>query len=55
MIAFFVIALLAACFVRLPETVNCPFVLVPKDGADPIQSPHLAIVHKVAVNEGETK
>ncbi len=54
MIAFFGIALLAAIVVHLPETVTCPFVLVPKDGADPIQSPHVAVVAKVAVNEGDT-
>ena len=54
MIAFFAIALLAAILVHLPETVTCPFVLVPKDGADPIQSPYLAIVSRVAVYEGET-
>ncbi len=54
LIAFFGIALLASIFVHLPETVTAPFVLVPKDGADPIQSPYLAIVHRVAVNEGET-
>ncbi|MCA1659342.1 MAG: HlyD family secretion protein, partial [Verrucomicrobiaceae bacterium] len=50
---FFVIALLAACLVELPETVNCPFVLMPRDGADPIQSPYLAMIHKVAANEGD--
>jgi multidrug efflux pump subunit AcrA (membrane-fusion protein) len=44
----------AAIFVHLPETVTCPFVLVPKDGADPIQSPRLAWVNRVAVSEGET-
>lgn len=54
LISIFVIGLLAAIFVPLPETVNCPFVLVPKDGADPIQSPRVAVLHRVAVNEGET-
>ncbi|MEP6957075.1 MAG: HlyD family efflux transporter periplasmic adaptor subunit, partial [Chthoniobacterales bacterium] len=53
-IGLFAVAVLAAIFVRLPETVNCSFVLVPKDGADPIQSPRTAVVHKVLVNEGET-
>ncbi len=53
LIAFFGLALLAAIFVRLPETVRAPFILVPKDGADPIQSPYLAIVNRVAVNEGD--
>lgn len=54
LIAFFALALLAATVVHLPETVACPFVLVPKDGADPIQSPHLAVVSRVAVSEGDT-
>lgn len=54
LIAFFAIALLAGIFVHLPETVTAPFVLVPKDGTDPIQSPYLAIVNRVVVNEGDT-
>ena len=37
LIGFFGIAIIAAIFVHLPETVSAPFVLVPKDGADPIQ------------------
>ncbi len=54
LIAFFAIALIAAVFVQLPETVSCPFVLVPKDGGDPIQSPYLGIVSRVAINEGDS-
>ncbi|MGI9087994.1 MAG: HlyD family efflux transporter periplasmic adaptor subunit [Chthoniobacterales bacterium] len=53
LIAFFVLALIAAILVHLPETVTAPFVLVPKDGADPIQSPHVAVVSRVAVREGD--
>ena len=53
MIGFFAIALVAACLVPLPETVNSPFVLIPRDGADPIQSPYMAMIHKVAVTEGQ--
>ena len=49
LIAFFVVALLAAIVVHLPETVNAPFVLVPREGADPIQSPRLAVVNRVSV------
>ena len=44
LIAMFGVALLAAVLVSLPETVTCPFVLVPENGADPIQSPRLAVV-----------
>lgn len=54
LIALFVTALLAALVVHLPETVRAPFVLVPKDGADPIQSPRLAVVHKIRVGEGQS-
>jgi multidrug resistance efflux pump len=39
---------------RLPETVRCPFVLVPATGADPIQSPRQAVINRVAVSEGQT-
>ena len=53
LIAFFAIALVAACLVHLPENVTAPFVLVPREGADPIQSPYLAILHKVSVSEGD--
>jgi len=54
LIAMFGVALLAAVVVRLPETVTCPFVLVPEHGADPIQSPRLAVVYRVCVRVGET-
>ena len=54
LLAMFAVALLAAIFVHLPETVSCPFVLVAAGGADPIQSPRLAVVDRVAVTEGET-
>jgi multidrug resistance efflux pump len=50
----FLFALLVAIVVRLPETVRCPFVLVPATGADPIQAPHQAIISRVAVSEGQT-
>ena len=54
MIALFFLALLAAIVVPLPEAVNCPFVLVPTDGADPIQSPRTAVINRVGVSEGQT-
>ncbi len=53
LISMFGVALLAAIVVKLPETVSCPFVLVPATGADPIQSPRLAVVAKVGVTEGQ--
>jgi multidrug efflux pump subunit AcrA (membrane-fusion protein) len=54
LIALFVAGLLAAIFVHLPETVHAPFVLVPHEGADPIQSPRLATLSRVGVTEGQT-
>jgi multidrug efflux pump subunit AcrA (membrane-fusion protein) len=53
LISMFGVALLAAIVVRLPETVTCPFVLGASQGADPIQSPRQAVVHQVAVSEGQ--
>ena len=53
LISMFGVALLAAIVVHLPETVTCPFVLTASKGADPIQSPRQAVVHQVAVNEGQ--
>lgn len=54
LIAIFAVALLASIVVPLPEAVHCAFILVPKEGADPIQSPRVAVVHRVGVSEGQT-
>jgi multidrug efflux pump subunit AcrA (membrane-fusion protein) len=54
LIAMFFTGLFAAITVHLPETVRAPFVLVPQNGADPIQSPRVAVVSAVKVAEGET-
>jgi multidrug resistance efflux pump len=54
LIAMFAVALLVSILVRLPETVSCPFILVPAGGADPIQSPRMAVVNRVCVSEGQT-
>ena len=54
LIAAFVFALLIAIVMRLPETVNCRFVLIPATGADPIQSPRQAVISRVVVEEGQT-
>jgi multidrug resistance efflux pump len=53
-IAMFAIALLASVLIKLPETVSCPFILVPTGGADPIQAPRMAVVNRVCVTEGQT-
>src|SRR5205807_3691616 len=54
LIALFIVALLAAIFVHLPETEHAAFTLIPREGADPIQSPRLATVSRVSVTEGQT-
>ena len=53
LIAAFLFALLVAIVLRLPETVDCRFVLIPATGADPIQSPRQAIIGRVVVEEGQ--
>ena len=53
LIAGFVFALLIAIVMRLPETVDCRFVLIPATGADPIQAPRQAIISRVLVEEGQ--
>ncbi|MGI8436613.1 MAG: HlyD family secretion protein [Chthoniobacterales bacterium] len=54
LLGIFFVALFAAIVVPLPEAVTCAFVLVPREGADPIQSPRTAVIHRVGVTEGET-
>jgi len=53
LIGAFLFALFIVIVMRLPETVNCQFVLIPATGADPIQSPRQAIISRVAVEEGQ--
>ena len=53
LLAAFLFGLLIAIVMRLPETVRCQFVLIPATGADPIQSPHQAVISHVAVDEGQ--
>jgi hemolysin D len=53
LLGFLGFAFLLAIVVKLPETVLCPFVLVPATGADPIQSPRQAVIARVSVNEGQ--
>jgi multidrug efflux pump subunit AcrA (membrane-fusion protein) len=52
LIAIFFFAIVAAILVPIPETVRCRFVLVPRDGADPVQSPYIAVVSQVRATEG---
>ena len=53
LLGFLVFAMILSIVMKLPETVRCPFVLVPATGADPVQSPRQAIIAKVAVEEGK--
>ena len=53
LIAAFLCALLLAIVMRLPETVDCRFVLIPATGADRIQAPRQAIISRVVVEEGQ--
>ena len=54
LIGIFFTGMIAAITVHLPETVSAPFILIPQNGADPIQSSRLAVVSSVKVAEGET-
>ncbi|MBV9008620.1 MAG: HlyD family efflux transporter periplasmic adaptor subunit [Verrucomicrobia bacterium] len=54
LIGLFVVALFAGIAIHFPESETAPFVLVPREGADPIQSPRLSTVNRVSVSEGET-
>ncbi len=54
LLALFLAGLIAAVAIHFPETENAPFVLVPREGADPIQAPRLATVNRVSVTEGQT-
>jgi multidrug efflux pump subunit AcrA (membrane-fusion protein) len=53
LIGIFIVVFLASVSVHIPETVRCSFVLVPENGADPIQSPLLGLVQAVKVTEGQ--
>jgi multidrug resistance efflux pump len=53
LLGFVVFALFMAIVLKLPETVHCPFVLVPATGADPIQAPHQGMISRVSVGEGQ--
>ena len=49
----FLLGLVIAIVMRLPETVHCQFILVPATGADPVQSPVRAIISHVGVDVGQ--
>jgi len=53
-IAVFVVAVVAAILVRVPETVSGPFVLVPERGADPVRSAREGTIADVRAIEGQS-
>jgi len=53
LIALFIAITAAAVLVEIPETVRCPFVVVPENGADPVQTPIISVVQAVRVREGQ--
>ena len=53
LVLMFVVALIGAIVVQVPETVRCQFVLAPRNGADPIQAPYHAVVREVRVAEAQ--
>src|SRR5882757_3124838 len=53
LLGFLLFAFILSIVMKLPETVQCPFVLVPATGADPIQSPRQAVITRVGVTEGQ--
>ncbi|HUF31183.1 MAG TPA: HlyD family efflux transporter periplasmic adaptor subunit [Gemmatimonadaceae bacterium] len=53
-IGLFVVSLIGAVFINVPETVSGPFVLVPSSGSDPVRSPRKGQVVAVRVLEGQT-
>jgi membrane fusion protein len=52
-IALFLIAVVAAIVVRVPETVTGRFTLVPLRGTDPVRTQKEGVLSVVAVQEGE--
>ncbi len=51
-IFIFTAVLIASLLLRFPESVRCPFVIVPTAGANPIQSPVRGVIVRVNVYEG---
>lgn len=53
LVAVFFVGLAGTVVVRVPETVRCPFVLVSKQGADPVLAPLDGVVERILVAEGQ--
>ncbi len=53
LILLFVTAVLLSLFVRIPETVSSPFVLMPVQGTDPIRALYDGTILEVRASEGQ--
>jgi HlyD family type I secretion membrane fusion protein len=53
LLMLFAAAAVAAVVIQLPETVTCPFVLVPKGGTDPIRASCEGFVSELHVHDGQ--
>ena len=52
-IFIFVIALIGSMTIQLPETIRCPFILMPEGGTTFIQSPIYGILDQMNITEGQ--
>ena len=53
LLGFMVFAFILSIVMKLPETVRCPFVLVPATDADSVQSPRQGVITSASVKEGD--
>jgi len=53
-ISLFIIAVIAAVVVQVPETVSGRFILVPVKGTDPVRARRAGVLSEVRVAEGDT-
>jgi len=51
MILLFGAALVAAIVVPIPDTIRCPFVLIPEGGTDPVRAPVEGVLEEVRAQE----
>lgn len=54
LILLFTVAVIASLVITVPETVSASFVLVPRNGTDPIRALRGGIVTQVRVSEGQS-
>jgi membrane fusion protein len=52
-IMMFIVALVGAFVVPVPDTIRCPFVLVPTEGADPVRAPLEGRLTSIMVTEAQ--